>query len=86
MGLLFANMIVGLFYLFAGGDLGGTFMLSAIYFVLFTPASFLCWFRPAYKAFRDDSSVQFMVFFFVSFFQFMVSVISALGIGNMGAW
>lgn len=85
VSLLFANMIVGLFYLFAGGDWGGTFMYSAIYFVLFTPLSFMFWFRPAYKAFRDDSSVQFMVFFFVFFFQFIITAISAFGfMGNCG--
>ena len=51
-GLMFANMIIGMLYLFAGGDWGGTFAMAIIYFVIFTPASFLCWFRPAYKAFR----------------------------------
>ena len=86
IGLYFSNMIVGLFYLFAGGDFGQTFGLALLYFVLFTPVSFICWFRPAYKAFRDDSSFNFMVFFFVFFFQFLVTVMSVLGIGNTGSW
>ena len=86
IGLLFSNMIVGLFYLFAGGDFGQTFGLGLLYFVLFTPVSFVCWFRPAYKAFRDDSSFNFMVFFFVFFFQFLMSVLNFLGIGNTGSW
>jgi len=85
IGLYFSNMIVGLFYLFAGGDFGQTFGLALLYFVLFTPVSFICWFRPAYKAFRDDSSFNFMVFFFVFFFQFLVTVMSVLGIGNTGS-
>jgi len=85
IGLLFSNMIVGLFYLFAGGDFGQTFGLGLLYFVLFTPVSFVCWFRPAYKAFRDDSSFNFMVFFFVFFFQFLMSVLNFLGIGNTGS-
>ena len=86
IGLLFSNMIVGLFYLFAGGDFGQTFGLGLLYFVLFTPVSFVCWFRPAYKAFRDDSSFNFMVFFFVFFFQFCMSALNFLGIGNTGSW
>jgi len=85
IGLLFSNMIVGLFYLFAGGDFGQTFGLGLLYFVLFTPVSFVCWFRPAYKAFRDDSSFNFMVFFFVFFFQFMMSCLNFIGIGNTGS-
>ena len=83
--LLLANMLTGLLYLFGGGDAGSTFGLALIYWFLFTPASYMCWFRPGYKAFRDDSSMYFMVFFFVFFFQFLMSVIYAFGIGNMGA-
>jgi len=49
---MFTNTIVGLLYLFAGGDKGQTFGLALVYFVLFTPASFMCWFRTGYKAFR----------------------------------
>lgn len=83
--LLLANMLTGLLYLFGGGDAGSTFGLALVYWFLFTPASYMCWFRPGYKAFRDDSSMYFMVFFFVFFFQFLMSVIYAFGIGNMGA-
>ncbi|XP_059081249.1 secretory carrier-associated membrane protein 1-like isoform X2 [Tigriopus californicus] len=85
VSLLFSNMIVGLLYLFVGGDWGGTFVGSTIYFLIFSPLSFICWFRPAYKAFRDDSSFNFMVFFFVFFFQFIMSVLSSLGIGDTGS-
>ena len=34
---------------------------------------------------RDDSSMNFMIFFFVFFGQFLVSVLYALGIGSMGS-
>jgi len=85
IGLLFGNMIVALIYLFCGGDKGQTFGLALLYWALLTPLSYVCWFRPAYKAFRDDSSFNFMLFFFVFFFQFLFSVLYALGIGGMGA-
>merc|ERR1719273_951742 len=80
--LLFANLLTGLLYLFAGGDLGATFGFALIYCIIFTPASFVCWFRPAYKAFRDDSSFNFMVFFFVFFFQMVTSVLYTFGVVN----
>lgn len=80
-----ANVIIGLLFLFCGGDAGETFGLALVYWFLFTPAAYMCWFRPAYKAFRDDSSMYFMVFFFTFFFQFLLTVLYALGIGNMGS-
>merc|ERR1711934_257056 len=83
--LLLGNLIVGILYLFVGGDHGQTFGLALIYWALYTPLSFVCWFRPAYKAFRDDSSFNFMVFFFVFFFQMIVSVLYSVGIGGMGS-
>lgn len=83
--LLLTNLLIGLLYIFVGGDVGQTFGLALVYCFIFTPASFLCWFRPAYKAFRDDSSVNFMIFFFVFFFQMLISALYALGIGGMGS-
>ena len=53
VSLLFANLLTGLLYLIVGGDGGATtFGFALIYCIIFTPASFVCWFRPAYKAFR----------------------------------
>lgn len=45
------NILGGLALLFRAGDFD-TFGLGILYMLLFTPVSFLCWFRPAYKAFR----------------------------------
>jgi len=89
--LLLSNFIIGFLYLCLGDaretvtESGGTMALALVYLFLFTPAAFVCWYRPAYKAFRDDSSMNFMIFFFVFFGQFLVSVLYALGIGSMGS-
>lgn len=58
--------------------------LGILFTLLFTPFSYLCWFRPAYIAFRSDSSFNFMVFFFIFFFQFVVTTIQAIGIPSSG--
>ncbi|XP_060516100.1 secretory carrier-associated membrane protein 1 isoform X2 [Cylas formicarius] len=58
--------------------------VGILYLLLFTPFSYLCWFRPAYKAFRSDSSFNFMVFFFIFFFQFVITTIHAIGISGTG--
>ncbi|KAL1418118.1 hypothetical protein MTO96_026136 [Rhipicephalus appendiculatus] len=82
--VLVLNFLGGLAILVKEG--GAThFGFSILYMVLFAPLSFLCWFRPLYKAFRSDSSFNFMVFFFVFFVQLIVSVIYAVGIGTTGA-
>lgn len=36
-------------------------------------------YRPAYKAFKDDSSANFMMFFFVFFFQLIVMIVQTIG-------
>ncbi|XP_066582931.1 secretory carrier-associated membrane protein 5A [Prorops nasuta] len=81
--VMLLNCFGGLILLLAEGD-ATTFGLALLYLILFTPFSFLCWFRPAYRAFKNDSSFFFMVFFFVFFFQLIVTTIQALGIHNSG--
>lgn len=82
--MLVVNMLGGL-AIFVTSASGVTFGLGLLYMLLFTPVSYLCWFRPVYKAFRSDSSFNFMVFFFIFFFQVCVAVVSAIGIPNMGS-
>merc|ERR1740128_233503 len=82
--LLLGNLFGGTCFLFGGLDNGSMFGLSLVYTFFFIPLSFLCWFRPAYKAFRSDSSFNFMVFFFIFFCQFCFSVVMALGIPGTG--
>ena len=105
-GVLFMNVLGGLSYFIAEG-LGTVFGLGILYLILFTPCSFICWYRPLYKvgtpicvyelagsffwlldkffinhvnvlsfkAFRNDSSFNFMLFFFVFAVQSVASVI-----------
>ncbi|XP_022244592.1 secretory carrier-associated membrane protein 1-like isoform X2 [Limulus polyphemus] len=82
--VLFLNMLGALALLVEYGK-GSTFGFSLLAFTLFTPLSFLCWFRPLYKAFRSDSSFNFMVFFFVFFFQLVLAILYSVGIPNTGA-
>lgn len=79
-----ANVIGGMALLFHSNAFT-TFGLSILYFMLFTPFSFVCWYRPIYKAFRSDSSFNFMVFFFIFFFQFIVTTIQAIGLPGGGS-
>ncbi|XP_064031040.1 secretory carrier-associated membrane protein 4 isoform X2 [Pogoniulus pusillus] len=44
-----------------GGGSGANFGLAILWLVLFCPCSYLCWFRPAYKAFRYTKSTEGLV-------------------------
>ncbi|XP_066992827.1 secretory carrier-associated membrane protein 1 [Anabrus simplex] len=81
--IMVLNVFGGMLLMFTHSEFT-TFGLGILYLLLFTPFSFLCWYRPAYKAFRSDSSFNFMVFFFIFFFQFIVTVIQAIGIPGSG--
>ncbi|XP_028672255.1 secretory carrier-associated membrane protein 4 [Erpetoichthys calabaricus] len=80
---LFVNLIACLAWWIAGGN-GANFGLAFVWLLLFSPCSYICWFRPLYKAFRADSSFNFMAFFFIFGFQFILAVIQAIGISGWG--
>jgi hypothetical protein len=88
--LLFVNIFGSLTYLIGSvhnqvdSQSGATFALSIIFAVMFTPCSFVCWYRPAYNAFRSDSSFSFFAFFFIFFFQFCYSILQFLGMDGWG--
>ncbi|XP_027714017.1 secretory carrier-associated membrane protein 2 isoform X2 [Vombatus ursinus] len=63
---------------------GVDFGLSILWFVLFTPCAFICWYRPIYKAFRSDNSFSFFVFFFVFFCQIAIYIIQLVGLPGWG--
>lgn len=49
---LFLNVLACLAYFTANAANAVDFGLSILWFILFTPVSFVCWYRPVYKAFR----------------------------------
>uniref|UniRef100_F6U6S9 Secretory carrier-associated membrane protein n=1 Tax=Equus caballus TaxID=9796 RepID=F6U6S9_HORSE len=78
------NLIACLAWWIGGGS-GANFGLALVWLLLFSPCSYVCWFRPAYKAFRADSSFNFMAFFFIFGAQFVLTVIQAVGFSGWGA-
>ncbi|XP_027892632.1 secretory carrier-associated membrane protein 3 [Xiphophorus couchianus] len=78
------NLISSLAMFCADTTNGSGFGLSILWALLFTPCSFVCWYRPVYKAFRSDSSFNFFIFFFIFFAQVCVFVIMTIGIPGSG--
>ncbi|KAM7151421.1 secretory carrier-associated membrane protein 2 [Macrochelys suwanniensis] len=81
---LLLNLLACLAWFTEDSKRGVDFGLSILWFILFTPCAFLCWYRPIYKAFRSDSSFSFFVFFFVFFCQIAIYIIQAVGIPGLG--
>ncbi|XP_016066018.1 PREDICTED: secretory carrier-associated membrane protein 2 isoform X3 [Miniopterus natalensis] len=81
---LFLNLLACLAWFLVDSSKGVDFGLSILWFVIFTPCAFLCWYRPIYKAFRSDNSFSFFVFFFVFFCQIGIYVIQLIGIPSLG--
>jgi hypothetical protein len=85
--MLFLNVIGALTTFIVAskyGDVGWTaitFGISIGYLLCLCPLSFICWYRPLYKAFRNDSSVNFFIFFFNFLVQLVVLIFACLGIG-----
>ncbi|XP_032807903.1 secretory carrier-associated membrane protein 1-like isoform X3 [Petromyzon marinus] len=81
---LFLNVLGCLAWFIVNASKGVDFGLSIVWFIVFTPCSFVCWYRPVYKACRSDSSFNFFLFFFIFFAQFVVHVLQAVGIPGWG--
>ncbi|XP_028812207.1 secretory carrier membrane protein 2, like [Denticeps clupeoides] len=81
---LFLNMLACLAYFLTSTTAGVDFGLSILWFILFSPVAFICWYRPVYKAFRSDSSFSFFFFFFIFSFQLAVYIIQTVGIPRWG--
>lgn len=65
-------------------QLGGSTPYALITVIFFIPLTYMAWFRPLYKAFKNDSSFNFMIFFFVFFMQTLVVGLWSLGIQSDG--
>ncbi|NXY82313.1 SCAM2 protein, partial [Alcedo cyanopectus] len=92
---LLLNLLACLAWFTVQPERGVDFGLSILWFILFTPCAFLCWYRPIYKAFRQfhsccclscrsDSSFSFFVFFFIFFCQIAIYIIQTVGIPGWG--
>ncbi|XP_029010227.1 secretory carrier-associated membrane protein 2 [Betta splendens] len=81
---LFLNLLACLAAFITDTTHGVDFGMSILWFIVFSPCSFLCWYRPIYKAFRTDSSFSFFFFFFVFFFQVVIFIIQSVGIPRWG--
>ncbi|XP_044212410.1 secretory carrier-associated membrane protein 2 isoform X1 [Thunnus albacares] len=81
---LFLNLLACLAYFTTDASYGVDFGLSILWLILFAPCSFLCWYRPVYKAFKTDSSFSFFFFFFVFFCQVVIFIIQSVGIPKWG--
>uniref|UniRef100_A0A8C5E7R1 Secretory carrier-associated membrane protein n=1 Tax=Gouania willdenowi TaxID=441366 RepID=A0A8C5E7R1_GOUWI len=84
-GTLLANLIACLSWFIVDAARGMDFGMSILWFLLFTPCSFICWYQPIYAAFRSDSSFRFFLFFFVYICQVGIYVIQCIGISGWGA-
>nr|XP_033780269.1 protein FAM189B isoform X2 [Geotrypetes seraphini] len=81
---LFLNFLASLAWFCVDSSMGSSFGLSILWALLFTPCSFVCWYRPLYKAVRSDSSFNFFVFFFIFFVQDIIYVLQTIGIPGWG--
>ncbi|XP_077398768.1 secretory carrier-associated membrane protein 1-like isoform X2 [Vanacampus margaritifer] len=84
-GTLLANLAGSLAWFGVDASRGVDFGLAILWFLLFTPCSFVCWYRPVYGAFKSDSSFRFFLFFFVYVCQLGVYVLQSVGIPGWGA-
>lgn len=61
-------------------DSGQNISFGLMTTIFFVPLTYMSWFRPLYKAFKNDSSFNFMIFFFVFFMQTLIVGLWSLGL------
>uniref|UniRef100_A0A6G1SCR4 Secretory carrier-associated membrane protein n=1 Tax=Aceria tosichella TaxID=561515 RepID=A0A6G1SCR4_9ACAR len=65
-------------------DAGQNISFGLMTSIFLVPLTYMAWFRPLYKAFKNDSSFNFMVFFFVFFMQTLIVGLWSLGLPAQG--
>lgn len=65
-------------------DAGQNVSFGLMTTIFLVPLTYMSWFRPLYKAFKDDSSFNFMVYFFVFFMQTLIVGLWSLGLPTAG--
>lgn len=78
---LFASILLLSFGIERAGE---NVSFGLMMFIFLVPLTYVSWFRPLYKAFRSDSSFNFMVYFFVFFMQIIVVGLWSLGLPSQG--
>lgn len=79
------NVFAGLMMTIYSVEGGAPTLWFAIMLAIFCiPLTYMSWFRPLYKAFKNDSSFNFMVFFFVFFLQTFFTSFWATGLASNG--
>lgn len=77
------NLIASIVLISYGGESNLAFAIFTI--IVCVPLTYVAWFRPLYRAFKNDSSFNFMVFFFIFFMKILVIGLWSLGVQNSAA-
>ena len=93
VGVLFVNMLGGMAAMIEGmEDSGKIFAFSLVSILIFSPLSFICWFRPLYKAFRFSikliqlfPKIEIFCLFsqkrqFIQFYGFLLRILLSIGL------
>ena len=73
--------------MYMGGDLENiqiNVVISCVYLVFVTIASFLLWFRPLYNAFSTGYATYYVMFFFFGFWHIALSLFALFGFYGSG--
>lgn len=79
---LFLNAMCGLITLCFGNE--RNFGLSILYLFVFTPASYVLWYRPIYRALRDSYFIDYLVFGCMYFLQILFNMGCIIGSNTLG--
>ncbi|KAI0978068.1 hypothetical protein GJ496_000065 [Pomphorhynchus laevis] len=84
VAILLLNVLAGFVCMIAEISKFVNLIVAVIWFTAISPLSYMLWFRPLYKAFRSDSSLNFMIFFFAFFLHIVFSFMMIIGVFPTG--